>query len=80
MRWIWRLLTLVVLVVVIRVLFAPQQPQAFIAWSQGEPWVQKMTWELQHWQRIAQDLPTSLEVEIRRLWREFKATGDGRSV
>ncbi|MBP1760427.1 MAG: hypothetical protein H6Q63_1344 [Firmicutes bacterium] len=79
MRWLWRLVILVVFLGLVQTLFAPQ-PKAFIAWSEGQSWVQKIQGELKQWQRLSQDLPASIEVEVRRLWKEFQPNGDAKEV
>lgn len=79
MRWLWRLLTLLVFLVLVRMLFVPQ-PKTFIAWPEGQNWEQKMLGEMKHWQKLTQDLPSSIEVEVRRLWNDFRPNGDGKEV
>jgi hypothetical protein len=79
MRWLWRLLTLLVFLVLVRMLFVPQQ-KTFIAWPKGQNWVQKMQREMKHWQKLTQDLPSSIEVEMRRLWNDFRPNGNGKEV
>ena len=79
MRWLWRLLTLVVLLGLGQTLFNPQ-PKAFIAWSEGQNWVKTIQGELRQWQRLSQDLPASIEVEVRRLWMDFQPNGNGKEV
>jgi len=79
MRWLWRLFTLLVFLGLIRTLFIPQ-PKAFITWSEGQTWVRNLQGEMKQWQRLSQDLPSSIEVEVRRLWKDFKPNGDGKEV
>lgn len=79
MRWFWRLLTLLLFVGLLQTLFIPQ-PKAFIAWSNEQNWVQTIRGELRQWQRLSQDLPASIEVEVRRLWKGFQPNGDGEEV
>ncbi len=79
MRWLWRLLTLFVFLGLVRTLFVPQ-PKAFIAWPEGQNWVKKIQGEMKQWQKISQDLPASIEVEVRRLWNDFRSNGDGKEV
>ncbi len=79
MRWLWRLLTLFVFLGFIRTLFVPQ-PKAFIAWPERENWLQKIQVEMKQWKKLTQDLPSSIEVEVRRLWNDFRPNGDGQEV
>jgi len=79
MRWFWRLLTLVVFLGLVQTLFVPQ-PKAFIAWPEEQNWVRKIQGELRQWQRLSQDLPASIEVEVRQLWKDFQPNGDGKEV
>jgi len=75
MRWLWRILVIVLLVGIFQ--SVRSEPQAFI---KQENWVEKLKWEVRNWQRQVQDLPAAVEVEIRRLFSEFKPNGDGKSV
>ena len=79
MRWLWRLLTLIVFLMIVRTFLLPQ-PKAFIAWPEGRNWEQKLQGEMKQWQRLAQDLPASIEVEVRRLWKDFRPIGDAKEV
>jgi len=79
MRWLWRLLTLFVILGFLRTLITPS-PRAFIAWPEKSNWVQKIQGEMKQLQRLTQDLPTSIEVEVRRLWKDFRPNGDGKEV
>lgn len=79
MHWLWRVLVVLLLVLLLRNMYLPQQ-QAFIFWPQAESWQKNFYWEILEIQKGAQDLPTSLEIEIRRLFQEFQPTGEGKSV
>ncbi|TGE36765.1 hypothetical protein E4K67_16755 [Desulfosporosinus fructosivorans] len=79
MRWFWRLLTLLVLLVFLRTLFVPQ-PMAFIAWPEENNWALKIQGDIRQMQKITQDLPASIEVEVRRLLNEFQPSGAGKEV
>lgn len=79
MRWLWRLLTLAVLLGLVQTLFF-SQPKAFIALPIGQSWGQKIKGELRQWQRLSQDLPASIEVEVRRFWKDFQPNGNGKEV
>ncbi|HEY8910500.1 MAG TPA: hypothetical protein VIM51_09500 [Desulfosporosinus sp.] len=79
MRWLWRLLTLFVFLGLVRTLFIPQT-KTFIAWPEGQNWAQKIQGEMKQWQKVTQDLPASIEVEVRRLWKDFQQNGDGKEV
>ena len=79
MRWLWRLLTFLVLLAFLRTLIVPQ-PKAFIAWPEDKNWALKIQGEIKQLQKITQDLPTSIEVEVRRLWNDFRPNGAGKEV
>lgn len=79
MRWLWRIAVLLLLLTLIRGIVLPK-PQAFIAWPEQNAWVQKLKWDVRRWQEGLQDLPASIEVEIRRLWQDYQFRGDGREV
>jgi hypothetical protein len=79
MRWLWRLLTFFVLLAFLRTLIVPQ-PKAFIAWPEEKNWALKIQCEIKQFQKFTQDLPASIEVEVRRLWNDFRPSGDGKEV
>jgi len=79
MRWLWRLLTLLVLIAFLRTVIVPQ-PKAFISWPKEKNWALKIQGEIKQLQRFSQDLPASIEVEVRRLWNDFRPSGDGKEV
>jgi hypothetical protein len=79
MRWLWRLLTLLVLLGILRTLIVPQ-PEAFIVWPERANWAQRIQGEMKQLQRLSQDLPASIEVEVRRFWQDFQPNGDGKEV
>lgn len=79
MRWFWRLLTFLVLLAFLRTLIIPQS-KAFIAWPEEKNWALKIQGEMKQLQRFTQDLPNSIEVEVRRLWNNFQPSGDGKEV
>lgn len=79
MRWLWRLIMLFAFLVLVRTLFVPQ-PKAFIALPEGQNWEQKIQWEIRQWQKLSQDLPASIEVEVRRFWKGFQPHGEGKEV
>lgn len=79
MRWLWRLLTFLVLLTFLRTLIVPQ-PKAFIAWPEEKKWALKIQGEIKQLQKFTQDLPASIEVEVRRLWNDFRPSGDGKEV
>jgi len=78
-RWVLRILVLLLLVSMLKNVWAPQ-PQVFITWPEGMNWTQKLAWEVRKWQSLLQDLPASIEAEIRQIWDEFQPDGNGESV
>ena len=79
MRWFWRFVTLLVLLAFVRTFIVPQ-PKAFIAWPEEKDWALKLQGEIKQLQRFTQDLPVSIEVEVRRLWNDYQPSGDGKEV
>lgn len=79
MRWLWRIFVLFLLLSFLKGIVAPQ-PQAFITWPEKNTFVQKIKWDWQQWRRGVQDLPASIEVEIRRLRQDFQPDGGSTSV
>lgn len=78
MRWLWRVLTLLILLAFLRTLIA--QPKAFIAWPEENNWSLQLQGDIRKFQKFTQDLPASIEVEVRRLWNDFEPSGDGKEV
>jgi len=79
MRWFWRVLTFLLILGFLRTVVAPQ-PQAFIAWPEEKNWTLKIQGEIKQLQKFTQDLPASIEVEVRRLWSDFQPNGEGKEV
>lgn len=79
MRWLWRIAVLLLLITLVRGLM-PAKPQAFIIWPEQNAWVQKLNSEVRRFQAELQDLPASIEVEIRRFWRDVQTGATGREV
>ena len=79
MRWLWRLFTLLVFLGLVRTLFV-QQPKTFITWPEGQNWTQKVQGEMKRWQKFTQDIPASIEVEVHRLWDDYRPNGYGKEV
>lgn len=78
MRWFWRLLTLSIILLGLRTLVP--QPEVFISWPEENSWAPKIHGEIKQLQQFTQDLPASIEVEVRRLWNDFQPNGDGKEV
>ena len=79
MRWLWRLFIVFVFLLLVQNVFVPQ-PKAFISLPEGENWARKLQGEMRQWQKLSQDLPASIEVEVRRLWKDFQPNGEGKEV
>lgn len=75
MRWLW----LFIFLGFLRTFLDPQ-PKVFIAWPEGQNWPQKIQGEMRQLQKFTQDLPASIEVEVRRLWKDFQPSGNGKEV
>lgn len=79
MGWIWRILVLTLLVILLKhSLNTPAE--AFITWSQGMDWRMKIQWQMEQWQRDLQDLPASMEAEIRRLIQDSSIGGNSEPI
>lgn len=79
MRWLWRLVMVLLLVGLLRSAWAPQT-QTFISSPASADWKEKIELEVGQWQRFVQDLPSNIEVELKRLWQEFQPDGTGETV
>lgn len=79
MRWLWRLLILFVFLMIVRTFIVPQ-PTTFIALPERQTWGEKIQGEIRQWQKMSQDLPASIEVEVRRLWKDFRPNGEVKEV
>ncbi|MHB1651167.1 MAG: hypothetical protein ACYCVD_01655 [Desulfitobacteriaceae bacterium] len=79
MRWLWRIVVLFLLLSLFKIVWVPQ-PRAFIAWPERNSMVDKIKWDWRRWQEQVQDLPASIEVEMRRLWQDYKPNSDGKPV
>lgn len=79
MRWFWRLLTLLIIIGFLRAVIT-SEPKVFISWQGGQNWSQMIRTQMKQLQRLTQDLPASLEVEVRHFWRDFSVNGDGKEV
>lgn len=79
MRWLWRLVILSVVLLLVRAYLVPH-PKAFISFPEGDNWGQKLQGEMKQWQKLSQDLPASIEVEVRRLWNDFRPNGEAKEV
>ena len=71
---------IVILAFLLKEAFTSEPPQAYIAWPDKKVWVQRIEWEVKQIQRAAQDLPASIEVVIRRLFRDVKPHVEAKSV
>jgi len=78
MRWLWRLMLLLITVALLKNMFFAQ-PQVFIAWPESYL-AKKVEWELGNLRAMAQDLPAAIETGIRRLWQDYQVSGQGRSI
>jgi hypothetical protein len=79
MRWLLRLLTLFVMLILLKTLISPQ-PHVFIAWSESQTWLTKIHEEMKFLQAMTQDLPTSIEAEMRRFFKDFRLMGNAQEV
>ncbi len=79
MRWLWRLLTLLVFLAFLKTLIVPP-PKAFITWPEEGNWTIKIQDDIKQLQKFTQDLPASIEVQVRRFWNDFQSTGEGERV
>jgi len=78
-RWLWRLLIILVVVSLLKGIGTPE-PSVFIVSPDREDWTDKVQSEIRQWQNIIQDLPASIEAEIKQMWQEFQPDGSGEIV
>jgi len=78
MRWLWRLLLVIVTVALVKNIFFTQ-PQVFIAWPETYL-TKKVEWELRNLRTKAQDLPAAMETSIRQLLQDYQVSGRGKSI
>lgn len=79
LRFLWRIFVILILVFLLKGVLVPE-PQAFIALPGARSWVQQVEWQANQIQKAAQDLPTSIEVVIRRLFRDVRPNIEAKSV
>lgn len=79
MRWLWRFLTILVVLGLLRTA-AISQPKIFIGWQDRQNWPQLIQTQMRQLQMFTQDLPESLEVEVHRFWRDFRTNAEGKEV
>lgn len=75
MRWLWRMLILLAVLAMWQSLDNNPKGQAVSGYV-----ADKVKVEVKYWQEQVQDLPASLEAEIRRWFGEFKPDGTGEEV
>lgn len=79
MRFIGRIFIILVLVFLLKGILFPE-PQAYISLPEAKSWVKQVEWQAYEIQRAAQDLPASLEVVLRRLFRDIKPQIEAKTV
>lgn len=79
LRFIWRIFVVLVLAFLLKGVLVPE-PQAYIASPGARSWVQQVQWQANQIQKAAQDLPTSIEVVIRRLFSDVRPHIEAKSV
>lgn len=79
MRFIWRIFVILILAFLLKGVLFPE-PQAYITSPGPRSWVEQVEWQANQIQKAAQDLPTSIEVVIRRLFRDVKPHIEAKSV
>lgn len=75
MRWLWRFVLIVVVIALWQSFYTNPEGRAVSGYVS-----QKVKVEVRYWQSQVQDLPANLEAEIRRLFNEFKPSGNGKVV
>ena len=79
LRFLWRILVVLILVYLLKGVLI-SEPQAYIALPETRSWAQQIEWQANQIQKAAQDLPASIEVVIRRLFRDVKPHIEAKSV
>ncbi len=80
MRWIWKLAMFLVIIVLAKNLLSDNKPKAFIDFQNGISWEDRISGQLRIWQQQIQDLPASIETQIKQLWQDFQPDDHGKIV
>lgn len=79
MRFIGRIFIILVLAFLLKGILFPE-PEAYISLPAPRSWVKQVEWQAYEIQRAAQDLPASIEVVLRRLFRDIKPQIEAKTV
>lgn len=79
LRFIVRVLIIFALAFFLKGILFPE-PQAYISLPEARSWVKQVEWQAYEIQRAAQDLPASIEVVLRRLFRDIKPQIEAKTV
>lgn len=80
MRLIWKVAVFLLIIVLAKKAFSPNPPKDFIDFHGGTSWTEQLQNQLGVWQQQIQDLPASIEVQIKQLWQDVRPSGNGEAV
>lgn len=80
MRLIWKVAVFLLIVVLAQKAFSSNAPKDFIDFHSKTPWKEQLQTQLGVWQEQIQDLPASIEVQIKQLWQDVQPGGNGKAV
>lgn len=70
---------IVVFILLVKTAFTPQN-QAYIVWPENPNFVERVKFQMDQFQKDAQDLPANVEMQIKRLWKEVKPGNEAKLV
>ncbi|AFM00843.1 hypothetical protein [Desulfitobacterium sp. PCE1] len=80
MRWLKRILVILIVLLVAKGLFTPEQPQAYISSPRTQLLLEEIEWRSVQIKQAAQDLPGSIEVLLRKFFSDGKPGSQAKSV
>ena len=69
MRWLWRIIIVLVIVFLVKNNISSLQ-KVFINWQNNNHWQGQILWQIKSIQKGAQNLPDSIEEEFKKLFKQ----------
>ena len=79
MRFLFRFLIFICLILALKGL-VHTEPVSYISLPEREAIISRVEWEVQRIQKVAQDLPASIEIVLRRLFGNSQPITEAKSV
>lgn len=79
-KTLWRIFVMLVFLLLMKNVFLNTQPQAYIVWPEKQYWIERVKFQVEQFQRDAQDLPASVEIQLRRFWKDVKPVNNAKPV